>query len=430
MKPLNQLKRLTLFATLFLSLSQISYAAVCEYEVTDTSRNRFQAEVQITNYDDTVVNGWEITLQYTGENRLIRSGTNNVSGRNPYIISNSSGRPLIESGETIVIPIIGTKSRSDEAEIPELVGAVCDDVIEPNLIDIKDAIFTSRQADCAAYSNDHNAAVRDIQLDTDHDLALLISATAESCSFVSNSIPNYDFNDDTANFGGPATEQDLNYMVSRVPEIADEPTPISQEVKNGIMLNGVLLDIISAGCYQPSSPIADVDGNVNIGCGSDEPWLLDPLSTEQKFGADVHNAHVQPGGQYHYHGSPKAMYDDDPSRRGSPVIGFAADGFPIYGPYFFDRKTGKVREARSGYSLKEGERVAINELNPGGEYTGIYNDDWEFSNAGDLDECNGMEVNGQYGYYAIEEYPWVIKCLSGTPHDSFVREAPNAPPPL
>lgn len=110
------------------------------------------------------------------------------------------------------------------------------------------------------------------------------------------------------------------------------------------------------------------------------------------------------------------MFDDEPGRFGSPVFGFAADGFPVYGPYFYDKTTREVCRDRSGYTLKEGERVAINDINPGGGYTGVYNDDWEFTDAGDLDECNG-----QYGYYAIDEFPWVITCLSGTPDGSFVR---------
>ena len=82
-------------------------------------------------------------------------------------------------------------------------------------------------------------------------------------------------------------------------------------------------------------------------------------------------------------------------------IGYALDGFPIYGSYFLDPETGEVRKAISGYTLKEGERVEVDGLNPGGEYDGNYVQDWEFTDAGDLDECNGMTVDGQYGYYAI-----------------------------
>lgn len=124
---------------------------------------------------------------------------------------------------------------------------------------------------------------------------------------------------------------------------------------------------------------------------------------------------------YHYHGGPNAMYDDAPGPNGSPVIGFAADGFPIYCSYFPDSSTGAVRKAISGYTVKNGSRGTRSDTNPGGEYTGRYNDDWEHTDAGDLDECNGMTVNGQYGYYVTDSYPWVIKCLKGKPHASFVQ---------
>ena len=52
------------------------------------------------------------------------------------------------------------------------------------------------------------------------------------------------------------------------------------------------------------------------------------------FKVDIHNAHVQGDGTYHYHGNPNAMFDDSPSGDGSPLIGFAADGFPIWILYF------------------------------------------------------------------------------------------------
>lgn len=180
------------------------------------------------------------------------------------------------------------------------------------------------------------------------------------------------------------------------------------------------LDITTAGCYRPNSPDALDDGNVGRGCPSDEPWLLDALGFEGSFGVDIHNGHTQPGGRYHYHGGPNAMFDDNPGSDGSPVIGFAADGFPVYGSYFYDSETGVVRKATSGYTLKTGTRGERSDTNPGGVHDGTYNDDWEFTNAGDLDACNGMTVDGQYGYYVTDSYPWVIKCFVGTPHETFI----------
>lgn len=300
--------------------------------------------------------------------------------------------------------------------------------------DITDAVLVDRSADCADYVGAYSAMAQDLKNDIEFTSSILITATNDTCTIVSNSIPNHAFNDETAAFAGGTegatiSEVETISTFTRNPEFAETTTPISQQVKNGIFLNGVRLDIAAAGCYRPTDEGASEDGNVGIGCSSDDPWVLDPLGTETKFGADFHNAHTQPGGLYHYHAGPNALYDDTPGPEGSPVIGFAADGFPIYGPYFIDPVSGDLRQAVSGYTLKEGTRGERSDTNPGGAYTGEYNDDWEFTDAGDLDVCNGMTVDGQYGYYVTDSYPWVIKCLSGTPDESFVVVGRGGPPP-
>ncbi len=98
-----------------------------------------------------------------------------------------------------------------------------------------------------------------------------------------------------------------------------------------------------------------------------------------------------------------AMYGEPTAP--SPVIGFAADGFPIYGPYFDDGV--EIRAAVSGYTLRSGSRPT-GSTSPGGTYDGSYVDEYELTGAGDLDECNGMMIEGQDGYYVTRSYPWVI----------------------
>lgn len=288
----------------------------------------------------------------------------------------------------------------------------------PDALDISNSIFSEISADCADYANSYAAFVLDIQRSMSFGGQVDISATADSCTLVSNSIPNHDFNDATAHFATNVSEVGKTLTVPRSPVLAAATTALSQRTFNGVMLNGVVLDILSAGCYSPSDAMADADGNVAIGCFGDDPWLLDPLGTSHKFGADAHNAHTQPDGLYHYHGSPEAMFDTNPGPDGSPVIGFAADGFPIYGSYFYDINSGEVRKAVSGYTLKSGTRP-VSATDPGGSYDGSYVEDYEFTDSGDLDTCNGMTVNGQYGYYVTDSYPWVIACFSGTPDESF-----------
>jgi len=128
----------------------------------------------------------------------------------------------------------------------------------------------------------------------------------------------------------------------------------------------------------------------------------------------------------HYHGNPNAMFDDSPGANGSPVIGFADDGFPVFGSYFRDR-TGTVRRAVSGYALREGNRPRRSATNPGGRFDGTYRDDYEFTGGGDLDECSGMVVNGQYGYYVTDSFPWIVGCYTGTPDPSFGKDRGGPP---
>ena len=89
-------------------------------------------------------------------------------------------------------------------------------------------------------------------------------------------------------------------------------------------------------------------------------------------------------------------------------------------PEVWRSATGEVRDATSGYTLRKGERPS-GDGDPGGTYRGIYNNDYEFTDAGDLDECNGMSIDRSYGYYVTDAYPWVIKCLVGVPDSSFAR---------
>ncbi len=289
-----------------------------------------------------------------------------------------------------------------------------------NATDIKDVIFTATSADCADYADEYVAEVQDIQRGQTFTENVDITVSADACTLVSNGIPNHDFNDATASFANITAEVTQTLSIPRNPSLATSTTELSQPRYDAVMLNGVVLDILSAGCYDPNSNMADADGNVPIGCMPNDGWLLDPLGTDDKFGADTHNAHTQPNGLYHYHGNPNAMFNDTPGATGSPVIGFAADGFPIYGSYFVD-ESGNLRKALSGYTIKSGSRPGPDDNDPGGIYNGIYNDDWEFTAAGDLDECNGMTVNEQYGYYVSDTFPWVIRCFAGTPDASFIR---------
>ena len=92
------------------------------------------------------------------------------------------------------------------------------------------------------------------------------------------------------------------------------------------------------------------------------------------------------------------------SVRHSPIIGWAYDGNPIYGPYgFLNGNSGPIRLLRSGYTRKT-TRIGGPSIS---EYPlGIFVEDFEFAGSGDLDEFNGRYCvtpefpNGVYAYFS------------------------------
>ena len=91
------------------------------------------------------------------------------------------------------------------------------------------------------------------------------------------------------------------------------------------------------------------------------------------------------------------------SRNHSPIIGWAYDGNPIYGPYGYDKPDGGVVRAMvSGY-----ERVTPENRPPVSKFPkGFLIDDYIFTGTGDLDKYNGRYCvtpeypNGTYAYFA------------------------------
>jgi len=200
-------------------------------------------------------------------------------------------------------------------------------------------------------------------------------------------------------------------MLSRSPQPGSSVTELSLDVDNAILLNGAKVDILAAGCFGV--------GNGRTGCNAaNQPWRFDPLNPDAGFLVDTHNAHTQPDGTYHYHGEPNALFSSAEAVV-PPVVGFAADGFPIFGSFIRDGD--EIRKVQSSYRLRSGARPS-GSGQPGGIYDGLFRDDYEYvSGLGDLDECNGMSVDGNYRYYITEEFPYVLGCFSGTPDVSFFK---------
>ncbi|MBO6509020.1 MAG: YHYH protein [Roseibium sp.] len=179
----------------------------------------------------------------------------------------------------------------------------------------------------------------------------------------------------------------------------------------GIALNGVVMDPGTAEFWQ---------NNRRSG------WNYEALGGACKLGLDRYNAHVQPDGTYHYHGIPKGVVASSGGNSVPAMIGFAADGFPIYGQYGYSdpaKKSG-MKKLKSSYRVKSGTRPS----GPGGRYNGKFTQDWAFvSGAGDLDQCNGRFAvtpeypNGTYHYVLTDTFPFIPRCWMGSPDSSFMR---------
>ncbi len=100
----------------------------------------------------------------------------------------------------------------------------------------------------------------------------------------------------------------------------------------------------------------------------------------------------------------KSLFNESTTNH-SPIIGWAYDGVPIYGPFGYsdpDNSSSQIKLMESGYSLIEVE----NRVNTTDFPLGYFVDDYEFTNSGDLDEYNGRFCktpeypNGVYAYFA------------------------------
>ena len=201
----------------------------------------------------------------------------------------------------------------------------------------------------------------------------------------------------------------------------------------GIFLNGVELDPVAAEPWpHPQGPPPWPDVNVN--------WDWNLEASMVQIGLDCNSSHVQPTGKYHYHGVPTLYLQSllQPIDLAMDLLGYAADGFPIYSGYGPSNPTElhtELIELKSSYRLKSGQRPGDGIASPCGSHTGVYTADWEYvEGLGDLDECNGRDgvtpeyPDGTYYYVITNDYPGIPRYFRGTPSDDF-RLGQHGPPP-
>jgi hypothetical protein len=210
----------------------------------------------------------------------------------------------------------------------------------------------------------------------------------------------------------------------------------------GVFINGVALFDYRDGVAWNVTTGAYCGGPGNSPCpggpGASLPWNRDAVPAE-KPGFDCSKGHPAMG-NYHHHQNPSAfnldlnvvsticnLYAADglyaiDSTTHSPLIGFAYDGFPIYGAYGHKNNngTGGIIRMKSGYQLRNittrvtsptGASVTAGPVVSATYPLGTFREDYEFiTHSGQedyLDEHNGR-------FCITPEYPAGIYCYFAT----------------
>ena len=227
------------------------------------------------------------------------------------------------------------------------------------------------------------------------------------------------------NAGNPnrVTPLAITYRVPLDPTPAADFT-LAQQRSFGIALNGVQFDPFAAEFWQDDRASG---------------WQYEALGGGRELGVDHSHAHIQPSGKYHYHGMPNGLLESLGAKDAFKLLGYAADGYPIYSHWSYanpDVASSELVPLRSSWRVKSGSRPA---KSPGGSYDGSFVQDYEYvADKGDLDLANGRQgvtpeyPDGTYYYVITPEYPFVPRYFRGdVPRNSEQRVggAPVGGPP-
>jgi hypothetical protein len=268
----------------------------------------------------------------------------------------------------------------------------------------------------------------------------LVQYSANWVYVTTNGIPTYA----TGPFldGNPslATDQNAIFKISLNP-VQNTGNPTATTPGNiGVFINGVALFDYRDGVSWKNSTNAEAGGP--LGGMGDNVWNRDAVKAEM-IGFDCAKGHPAMG-NYHHHQNPSAfdldlnvlstvcsLYNADglymiDSMQHSPLIGYAYDGFPIYGAYGYKNTngTGGIVRIKSSYHLRnitvrthyaDGTDVTDGPPVSSNYPLGRYREDYEYiapSAPDSLDEHNGRFCvtpeypNGTYAYFCTVDENW------------------------
>jgi hypothetical protein len=246
-----------------------------------------------------------------------------------------------------------------------------------------------------------------------------------------------------------ATDQNAIFKFPLNP-VQNTGTPTSTTGGNiGVFVNGVALFDYRDGVSWKNSTSSLCGGPIAPPCTGDGVWNRDAVVAE-RAGFDCSKGHPAMG-NYHHHQNPSAykldltvlsnictLYDADglyviDSTQHSPLIGFAYDGFPIYGAYGFKNAdgTGGIVRIKSSWTLRNittrttyytGASVTAGPAVSATYPLGYFREDYQYTApiASDyLDEHNGR-------FCVTPEYPAGIYCYFATVDENWNSAYPYA----
>jgi len=226
-----------------------------------------------------------------------------------------------------------------------------------------------------------------------------VTLTKDARVMVTNALPNHKTGK-FPNQGNPNTisAQNKTYSFPLNPKYTGKAIWAREP---GVALNGIK--------FEPGT--AEV-----VVCDTGENYRVEALQNVIDLGLDFNHAHVQPTGAYHYHGTPTSVIEDFDTGEDLVHIGFAHDGFPMY-----YSKSGKYKPSYKALDgNREGEECTYDnphqsmDISVGGHHDGTFTSDFEYVEGyGDLDECNGITINGKYMYLVTSQFPYISRCLMG-----------------
>lgn len=249
----------------------------------------------------------------------------------------------------------------------------------------------------------------------------------------SNNIPGHDYGP----FGGGNTieAQDFSYSMCLYPELGSSVTELTEDPLTPACGNGIIFGVSMQGVnYSPFARLYWVNPNT---MEENTDYVIEADFT---LNMDVNGGHVNAAHRYHYHNIPIDYFVNDLDIDGSahsPIVGYAADGFPIYYKYLYSdaaNPAGGVSAFASSYALKSGARPGNGIDAPDGQYDGTYVQDYEYrASLSELDECGGRfgitpeYPEGIYYYVLTDNWPYIPRCLKGLRVDNSFRLGRDCP---